>query len=368
MLVFCIAACWGCKKDQELGEMQVQAVQALSFPATNARIAIEPKAGSTEFTWEASATQDNHVILYEVLFAKAGGDFSNPLFTYPSEGNGLNPRLTIAHAELNKIATAAGIASLSTGKIIWTVRASKGLSMMQSPVTNTLELDRPAGFAESPAALYLTGTATENGNDLTKALQFTKKPDGIFEIYTKLSPGSYRFVDAKTGTPKVFSATGNGLVADGETSVAEGSLVYRIRLNFSSATVEYTQITSAGIFLSGDNKVIFSLPYAGNGTFTAVNGPVSFKQESWGRDERYKIRMEVKRQDGSSATEWLGSVNRDNQPPVATSPASYFYVFSVDNSQYDYSFKFIKEADNKNVDVSLKLNAESAYTHTVTVK
>lgn len=369
-LLFCVATIWGCKKEQSLGEMQVQAVQVLSLPANNVHVDIEPKAGKTDFIWEASATQDNHVTLYELVFDKLGGDFSKPLFVYASEGNGMNPRLTIAHTLLNKIATAAGIESLSTGKLIWTVRASKGLSMLQSPVIHTLELTRPEGFSDIPLELYLTGTASEGGNDLSKGLKFAKQPDDkdVFEIYTKLSAGTYHFADNKTGTAKSYSANGNGLVAEGETTVAADAGVYRIRVNFSSATVEFTKIISAGIFLSGDNKVIFGLPYVANGTFTALNAAVSFKQEGWGRDERYKIRMEVIKPDGAAGTEWLGSTNRDNSPPVAASAPSYYYVFKVDNSQYDYSFKFIKEADNKNVDVSLKLNAESAYTHSVTVK
>lgn len=356
----------GCKKEKGLGDLQVSAPQSLLLPANNAHVTIEPQKGTIDFTWSASATQDNHVILYEVVFDKDGGDFSKPLFTYPSEGNGLNPRLTLTHAELNKIASGAGIASLSTGKVKWTVRASKGLSLLQSPVINTLELDRPAGFSETPALLYLTGTATENGTDAAKALQFTKTTAGLFEIYTRLSAGTYHFSTDKTTAGKVFSANGNGLAANGETTVTGDPAVYRIRVNFSSATVEFTEITSVGLFLSGDNKVIFTLPYSGNGTFKAVNGPVSFKQESWGRDERYKIRMEVKKP--AAAAEWLGSINRDNQAPVSSTAASYFYIYNVDSSQYDYSFKFIKDADNKNVDVTLKMNAESVYTHTVTVK
>lgn len=142
----------------------------------------------------------------------------------------------------------------------------------------------------------------------------------------------------------------------------------RIRVDFNSAAANFAEIESVGVFLSGDNKVIFNLPYTSNGSFKAVDQPVAFKQEGWGRDERYKLQMKVKGEDGSSTTEWFGSTNRDNQAPTAATPAAYFNVVSVDNSQYDFSFKFYKEADNKNVDVEVLLRADGNYTHTVTVK
>lgn len=358
----------GCKKDKSLEHTQVSPVNALFAPASNAFVKLDPKAGTTDFQWEQARAADGGVVLYELVFDKTGGDFSKPLFSYASEGNGLYNRLSLSHAELNKIAANAGIEPLASGKVIWTVRASKGINVQQSPEVRTLELERPAGFSEIPADLYLTGVATETGTDLNKARQFKKVATGVFEIYTRVNDGTYNFAERNTGTPKTFSADNGNLKNGGQITAAAGTKVYRIKVDFNTASVSYTEIQAVGLFLSGENKIIFSLPYSGNGQFIAVNGPVAFKQESWGRDERYKFRIDVKNPDGSGAQEWLGSINSDNQPANAGSPPAYFYVYPVNNSQYDYSFKFIKAADNKNVDVVLKLNAESVYTHTVTVK
>lgn len=357
----------GCKKDKDLDHTQVSAVNTLFAPANNVFVKLDPKSGATDFQWEQARAADNGVVLYEVVFDKISGDFSKPLFTYASEGNGLYNRLSLSHAELNKIAASANIEPLGAGKIKWTVRSSKGINVQQSAEVRTIELERPAGFSEIPADLYLTGAATETGTDLSKARQFKKTATGVFEIYSLIKDGTYNFAERNTGTPKTFSADNGNLKNLGQTT-ATGTKVYRIKVDFNSASVSYTEITSVGLFLSGDNKVLFDLPYTNNGQFVATNGSVAFKQESWGRDERYKFRMTVKNQDGVSATEWLGSVNKDNQAATADSPASYFYIYAVDNSQYDFAFKFIKAADNKKVDVNLKLNAESAYTHTVTVK
>jgi hypothetical protein len=358
----------GCKKDKTLEHTQVTPVAALFAPANDAYVKLDPKAGSTDFQWEQARAEDGGVVLYEVVFDKVDGDFSKPLFSYASEGNGLYPRLTLSHTELNKIASNAGVESLMAGKIKWTVRSSKGVNVQQSAEVRTLELERPAGFSEIPADLYLTGAASEGGDDLAKATQFKKTATGVFEIYTALKPGAYHFAERNAGTPKTFSVEGDNLKNGGSVDYAGATKVYRIRVDFNTATVNYTEIVSVGLFFSADNKVIFTLPYTNNGLFVASNQPVVFHQETWGRDERYKFQMSVKKADGSTAIEWYGSTNRDNQAATADTPPSYFNVVPVDNSQYDFSFKFNHAADNKNVDVVLKFNAESAYTHTVTVK
>jgi hypothetical protein len=358
----------GCKKDKSLEHTMVSPVKTLFLPANNAFVKLDTKAGSTDFQWEQARAEDNGVVLYEVVFDKVDGDFSKPLFSYASEGNGLYNRLSLRHAELNKIASIAGIDALTAGKIKWTVRSSKGINVQQSEQQNILEVERPAGFSEIPADLYLLGAATETGNDLSKARQFKKTATGIFEIYTTLKDGTYNFAERNSGSPKTFSVTDGNLKNEGTITSTGGTKVYRIKVDFNTASATYTEIVSLGLFLSGDNKVIFNLPYTTNGVFVATNSPVSFKQEGWGRDERYKFRMEVKNQDGSSAVEWMGSVNSDNQSPTADTPAAFYYLFPVNNSQYDFSFKFNKAADNKNVDVTLTMNAQSTYTHTVVIK
>lgn len=358
----------GCKKDETLNNIQVSAVNTLFAPANDALVKLVPKGGSTTFEWEQARAEDGGVVQYEVVFDKIDGDFSKPLYAFPSEGNGLYNRLTLTHVEMNKMAASAGIEALATGNLKWTVRSSKGLNVKQAAQSNTLQLERPAGFSEIPADLYLTGAASEGGEDLTKAVRFKKTAEGVFEVYTAINNGSYHFVDANSGTPTTFSVQNGTLTTNGTIEATGGPKVMRIRVDFNSASANFVQVESFGVFLSGDNKIIFNLPYAGNGSFKAVNQPVVFKQEGWGRDERYKLQMKIKAEDGTSTTESFGSTNRDNQAPSATTPAAYFNVVPVDNSQYDFSFKFYKEADNKNVDVEVLFRADGNYTHTVTVK
>ncbi|RCH55297.1 hypothetical protein DJ568_08935 [Mucilaginibacter hurinus] len=355
----------GCKKDKTLKNSNVTPVTNLFFPADNEQVKILNAEGSVNFEWQQAKSEDNGFVQYEVAFDKEDGDFSKPLYVLPSDQNGLLNKLTISYGTLNTIAELAGIEPLGKGKLKWTVMSSKGINVKQATISRVVEMERPSGL-RAPAVLYITGTATEGGDDLDQAQSFRKNPDGKFEIYTKLKPGTYHFVDGNSGTPATYSVAGTVLQPDGETTV-ESEKVYRIVLNFQTQTAEITEIVSVGFWFSPNGEVQFELPYVGKGVWQATNEPIVFKQESWGRDERYKFRFTVKKAGGEEEFEFYGSRNGDNGRPDPSTPPIYFDVVLVTPAQYDNSFKFNGDADNKNVDIRLDFGV-STYTHSVTIK
>ncbi|RVU03029.1 hypothetical protein EOD41_03580 [Mucilaginibacter limnophilus] len=357
----------GCKKDKTLEHANVTAVTNLFAPENNKFIKLDPPAGTAVFEWAQAKAEDNGLVLYEVAFDKEDGDFSKPLFILPSDQNGLQNKLTIANKDLNKIAQMAGIQSLATGKLKWTVMSSKGINVKIATESRLIEVERPAGFSEIPADLFATGTATEGGEDLSKAVHFKQTEAGVFEAYTSLKAGTYQLVERNSGTPKAFSITASSNLAEGGTTTVTGDTkVYRIRADFTTATATIDEIVSVGLWFSPDGKVLFDLPYAGKGTWAAEDEAIVFKQESWGRDERYKFRFTVKPAGGEQTTEFFGSRNADNSRPDASTPPAYFDVVPVSSAQYDNSFKFYSGADNNTIDVLLNFGVDT-YTHTVTV-
>ena len=90
---------------------------------------------------------------------------------------------------LNKIARAAGLKSGETGKVKWTVEASRGGVIKQSQASAEISMTRPDG--EIPEQLYLRGTATENNGETP--IPFRKVSDGIFVVYTQLDDGNLYF-------------------------------------------------------------------------------------------------------------------------------------------------------------------------------
>lgn len=359
----------GCNKDEELSHTQVTEVTNLFTPENNKFIKLEPSSGSAVFEWGQAKAEDNGLVFYEVAFDKENGDFSDPLYTIESDGNGLENSLTMSYGDLNSVAKMAGIPSQAIGKIKWTVFSSKGINVKKSSVFSVLELERPAGFTDIPSALYLTGSATEGGEDLSKALPFKQIRAGVFEVYTSLKSGTYHFAASNSGTPATYSISGNKMVEGGNTTVSGNTKVYRITLNLNNASVTFTEIVSVGLWFSAQDKIWYELPYAGNGTWEIKNAPVEFHQESWGRDERYKFRFTVKNAAGEQSMEWFGSQNKDNSRPTSTSAASYWYMVPVDGSRYDFAFKFNANADRKNADIKVDFSAAAnQFTHSVTVK
>jgi len=370
LLLFTVGLLSGCRKDDGGLNETITPVTNLLSPATNIYVRLDPPSNAAvTFEWGQARAVDGTLVLYEVVFDKEDGDFSKPLYSTVSGSNGLDTKLVLTHSDLNRIANIAGIKSSAVGKLKWTVNASKGINVVTSTESHVMTLERPAGFATPPAALYLTGSGTEAGTNLAQALKFKSLSSGVFELYTKLGPGDVKLVDATTGTPTSYYLDGNKLMEGNQgTSPAATAKVYRVRLDFNNAAATLTEIESVGLWFAPENKVLVTLPYVGKGVWKVENTPLEFHQESWGRDERYKFLFMEKNAAGASSKQYYGSTNSDNQPPTASTAAAYYYLVPVSDAQYDYSYKFPKEADRKNIDVTLNLQADGPYTHQVVVR
>lgn len=361
MLLAVIAAS-SCKKENHPLNLELTPVGTLATPNDNADVNLDPtSAASVLFKWEPASTDDGGLILYEVAFDKDGGDFSKPVYKAVSDGAGAKTQITLTHKDLNKIANAAGINASSTGKLKWTVIASKGTNAKPASASRTLQLARPAGFAENPAELYITGSATEGGADLSKAVKLKKTEDGIFEVYTSLKAGDYIITDKITDGGKKYYID-NGIIKEGATPVTVSGAQKTVRLNFdfTSATSKSVEIQSIGLYMSAYGTEIGTLNYVGSGVFEAPKVAVEFYQFSWGRDERYKFIIHT-----AAGSEYVGSRNANNDAP-AGKPASYFDILPVTNDQWNNTYKFDPSADRKNVKVDVMLQP-NAYTHKVTV-
>lgn len=362
LIVFSVT---GCSDDDKLPDVKVSAVNALYAPEDNLLVRLEGK-GSVFFEWQAAKSEDNGVVLYDVLFDTAEGDFSNPVYVTTSAGKGFQNTLTLSYEDLTAIAAMAGIEADATGKLKWTVHSSRGLDIVESDVSRTIELERPEEVY-IPEQLFLTGTATEGGEDLAAATGLKKTGTATYEIYVALTPGSYQFTDAKTGTPNTYFIEGDKLEENGTATFDGEEGVYRIKLDLNDNSVEVARVEKMELWFAPFGEFLFELPYAGNGSWLAVDEMIEFKQEDWGRDERYKFRMTLV-QDGNTLEEWYGSVNNDNSRPDSNTPASYWYMVSVTDDRWNNCFKFAEAVDMHTVNVEVIFNAEvTDYTHEVTV-
>ncbi|WP_423129185.1 SusE domain-containing protein [Gaoshiqia sp. Z1-71] len=365
-LLFAIAAC---EDDGGNLDTRLTAVGALIEPMDGKEVTLETSVGaSTYFEWEYCKVEESGTALYQIAFDQADGDFSNPVYLTPADNNGMYNNVTITHKQLNKIAGMMGIGSSETGTFKWTVFSSKGLKSVKGEEERSITITRLAGFADLPVDVYVTGEASEGGADLSKAHQMKAIAGGEFETYTQLTAGEpFYFTDGTSGTPRVFYTDG-GLVKENGTSTVAITGVYRITLDFNTGACTYALVTRVSFYFSPEGKILFDLPYAGNGIFRAEDQTVTFKQESWGRDERYKFRMVIKENGGADAEkelEW-GTLNGTDSRPTATSPESYYYIKLLNPTQWDNKWKLMGDFDGVPADYTIYLQAGQPYTHSVT--
>lgn len=373
-----------------LSKLSIIASLALAFVAcdnmgeTDSRLAptdklIEPADGKSVvleatpsaavyFEWNYSPVEISGTSVYQIAFDKADGDFSKPVYLAFSNNNGLDNHISITHKQLNKIAGMIGIQPSDTGSFKWTVFASKGMNAVKATQENTITVTRLAGFADIPVDVFVTGEASEGGTDLSKAHKMKAVANGEFEVYTKLAAGKpFNFTDGTAGTPRQFY-TADGLVKENGTSTVETDGVYRITLDFNTGACTYTLVTRISFYFSPEGAILFDLPYVGYGVFQAKE-TVTFKQESWGRDERYKFRMFVKEDGGKGAEqEWeWATLNQTDARPTPTSPDSYYYLqLLTTTSQWDNKWKLMGDFDGVPATYTIYLTADQPYTHSIT--
>lgn len=348
-----------CTEDMEYKDSHVTPVNALYEPNDEKSVELQASAtASLFFEWESAKAEDGGAPLYEVVFDVPGGDFSEPIYKVLSDNNGVRNYATISHKTLNSIGAKAGLLGGETGDLIWAVMPSRGMNTAPVKVSRKLTITRLLGFNEIPTQVFITGEATEGGADISKAIECLSPEADVFQIYTKLKAGKgWKIVSDKKDGGLKFYVNGNSIAeGDGECIVEEDG-IYKITMDFSVASVTMKKIDKVEFYFSPEGRTLFELPYAGNGVFTG-EGTVNFKQESWGRDQRYKFLMTYG--DGSQVM-WGAASNIDNAPGSASPTDSYFFAYETAISQWDDKWKLNDEFDGAPISVSLHFDAAQPY-------
>lgn len=371
VLLALIAGTQSCRDEESLN-LNLTEVSTLYTPEDNRSITITGDNSETieTFEWDQARAEDGSLVLYEVAFDQENGDFSSPFYRVVSNNKGVETRLDLSYSALNEIAALGGAAILEKKKFKWTVMASKGSNVKKALVSRIIEIERPKGIPNPPATAYITGTATEGGTDLLSAKVFRQTSPGKFEIYTKLTAGSYKVVDTQEEGGRVFSITeSNGAMVVNEEAVEstyEGEdKVYRITIDFKAGSAKFEEVKAVGFWYANQDKILYDLAYTGEGVFKAENVTVNLDAESWGLEERHKYRVTLN--NGSSDfEEWWGYKGDDSPSQdgtYGTAPDEYFYAFLVPNpDRWNHSWKLDRNAvQGKQVTFILSFNGETDY-------
>lgn len=302
-----LVAAASCSDNLEYVDVTPSPVTAFYEPADGKSVKLVPSASaSVFFEWEAAHVADGSVPQYELAFYKAD-DTTTPIYKVTSDNTGAKPTATVSHKSLTKVMAAAGVSMGETGTVKWGVISYSGANKTQSTLLHDLTMTRFIGFDEVPAQLFLTGAASENGENLADASAFMKPDAETFEIFTRLKGGEpfYFVADIEDAENTSYSISGDNFIEGkdgGKTVAADG--IYRISLDFATASAKIRKIE--GVFMRftdfsfgsapsaiADNNCAFEYEYQGNGVYRK-EATIVTKDTGWSWDpyeSRYNIYM-----------------------------------------------------------------------------
>ncbi len=318
-------------------------------------------------SWSGGDAQDGSYLTYEVLFDKAGNDFSNPAYRTFSD-NGVEPTLTLTHSTLNSIARKLGIKPGETGNIIWTVIASKAGETKKTNLTETISVKRGEGV-EIPATLFLYGAGSENGG--TQGIEFRQETEGRFVIYTKVQGNGELILRSSDDESFVQYYYADNKIMEGMQTMTlpPNEFPYRLTVDFNTLSVKVEIISEVRAIWGVNYDVIGNLQYVGDGKFRADNCEIKFIQQSrpetnppswlsW-VEERYYFIAKI---DGN---EWCWGRKDGVSPerPTGNEPLSFYEIGEFPWSQWDHLWKMSGSLDLKKCTITIDTNLENMMVH-----
>jgi len=330
----------------------VDAVGELISPVDNIALNLTKELPAVKFEWQAAAASSGITPKYEIIFFKENAIPSEAI----SKIAATTTNTVLSEEQLNEIAEKAGIDIGSSGIINWVVRAYSGGVSTFSKQIHRLEIKR-FNPVEPITKLFLTGSGSEFGENISDAMAFDKRSDSEFVIFSKLTAGQpFKVTNNNDGDNiRSFSIKNDQLVEDdGSDITVQKTGVYSIRVNTSTLAATMKPVTDLSLFYCIKSRGM-KLDYIGHGKWNGI-ALISFTKEAWGDEKRYKFRMteggvdkflEKASDTSTSMTEdiitdqgaqlWSGVWSYDN------SLKDQWVQVVVDMSNYTNSFKVVPE-------------------------
>ncbi len=375
MLMAAGLAVWGasCSSDLDYEPGGVTPVKALLLPADNWYVELQSASSATEtFSWEPALAADGQLPHYELVFlAQPDGEI---VYRYDA---GSKTSVAVPHKELNLAAKAAGIDAGASGDFYWSVVSSRGVTT--APVEATprcISVKRLFGFDVIPSTLYLTGEATEVGDDLSLAMQFqsTGEDVGEFTAIMRLEAGKtysmYETTDASSRHFTIEEGELREFGADVKPATSLASVdktgIYRVYVDFNTRSTIVEEVTRLAFYQRDDVGNAVELTYQGLGGWKLENHTTTEG------DNRYGFLANIS--GATSYQEKWSSVNyNNNSAPTTGTSLDWWEIYMNKDITADgwwgYTFKWIDSewAEKKVVTIEVHMDhTQNFFYHTVT--
>lgn len=318
----------------------------------------------TRFEWASSVAEDKGLVTYDVLFDKAGGDFSQPAAIQASQLTGSKNYLSLSAKELNAIARQAGIGVGETGELRWTVRASKGLFGSIYTSAHSLTVTRMKSVDPLPAAVTLAGAATEGDDGIPMLLrtEFNGAPieeTGFFDCFTKISAGEFTISDE---LGRYYKLEADGRLVDTDAPVANtmpAEAIYFLTIDFdgmawTARTVGEVELYAAA-WADGMHTTRTPMTYKGKGVWEVL-GYDNKNSDNSANDSRHRFNMQL----GDGTTLYLGTMaSLGTSYTTDYLKVSLFDDSGIGNADWDKTWNFLLSDCGRPLDCRLYLNADN---------
>ena len=247
---------WGCEEESNLqpeGKWELSSPSGLTLSGGN-NVVLDEANPNEEllFTWEPAESSAHYNVFYELHVNRTDAvDGDSPLLTLGSSNGGKDTKVTLKAKVLDEALSMAGFPANEQASIKYTVRA-KCLSKLVDTQSETVSVKR---FATEiiPEQLFISGEATENGDDIANAIQLKRlndenqNPSSKFEIYTKLlADKTYTFYSAQGLPAHQYGGADGAVIKSGAALSVNEEAVYKINIDLGNNTYSMFKVDFMG--------------------------------------------------------------------------------------------------------------------------
>lgn len=325
----------------------------LTDPALESQDAINLEEDSPneefEFNWDPAVSSERYQVRYQVVIDTVGNENDgNPILSKASENGGRDTQVAFTAAEIDLALSYAGYAAGEVSELEITVIANS--IDKQSLDSHTLSISR-FDTEYKPEQLFISGSATEAGNNLSEAIPARALTDSegnltyIFEAYTHLEAGETFRLFSNTELPAHIYGGSEGNIEKNATGISvEESGEYRLSFDFENSTYDLMPIEKLSIVgdvipngWGGDEP----LDYIGNGVWEkemllpAAGGFLFRINEDWG----YLLKQIQGTSDELFMESQAGEAGIAIEDLALTVPGNYTIRVNLQGDNYTYSLE-----------------------------